>query len=68
MGELPGKTDPPADWRAESPKAAHSGLVTLKFIELDDPDFEKSNLPNDSLYVFPELTDNGLIIEYRSCH
>lgn len=48
-------------------QAAHSGL-SLKFTELDDPDFKKRDFPNDSLYAFPELTDNGLIIEYGSCH
>lgn len=68
MGELPGKTDPSQTGEQSHPKTAHSGLVSLKFIELDDPDFKKSNLSNESLYAFPELTDNGLIIEYRSCH
>ena len=54
-----GKRTPRQTGEQSHLKAAHSGLVGLKFIELDDPDFEKSNLPNDSLYVFPEPTDNG---------
>lgn len=41
-------------------RAAHSGLVNLMFVELDDTECKESEPPNDGLYAFSELIGNGL--------